>query len=136
VKLSRHEVRLEIREESDVAMARRHAGELARGAGLLEGPAGKLLIAVSEIARNIVVHARHGEMHLAVVHEAGRSGVVVTARDRGPGIHHLDQALEDGFSTTKTLGLGLPSARRAVDEFEIESIVGQGTTVTMKKWAR
>jgi serine/threonine-protein kinase RsbT len=128
-------VRVSIREEADVAVARKHARDLAAAAGLREGPAGALAIAVSEVARNILVHARHGEVLLALVTDDRRVGVAVTARDAGPGIPHLGNALQDGYSTTRTLGLGLPSARRLMDEFEIESIVGRGTTVTMKKWA-
>lgn len=129
-----HTVRVPIREETDVAMARKHARDLAVEAGLREGPAGALAIAVSEVARNILVHARHGEVLLALVNDDRRLGVAVTARDEGPGIHHLERALLDGYSTTRTLGMGLSSARRLMDEFEIESIVGRGTTVTMKKW--
>ena len=128
-------LRVEIREEADVAIARARAQTLARAAGLGEARAGALTTAVSEVARNIVVHARHGEAVIEVVEDRGRRGVTVTARDRGPGIAHLDRALTDGYSTAGTLGLGLPSARRLVDDFDVESIVGEGTTVTLTKWA-
>jgi serine/threonine-protein kinase RsbT len=123
-----------IRDEVDVAIACKRARELAGEAGLPEAAAGALATAVSEVARNVFVHARRGEVLLALVAEPGRRGVAVIARDRGPGIPHLERALQDGFSTARTLGLGLPGARRLVDEFDIESIVGHGTTVTMRKW--
>jgi serine/threonine-protein kinase RsbT len=90
--------------------------------------------AVSEIARNIVKFARRGEFTFSIVTEPGRSGLLMTARDSGPGIADLPQALQDGYSTYRGLGLGLPGARRFMDEFDIVSEVGKGTTVTMAKW--
>jgi len=124
-----------IREEADVAMARKAARELAAVVGLSVARAAALAIAVTEVARNIVVHARGGEVLLGVVEDRGRRGIVAIARDRAPGIRDVERALEDGYSTGAGLGLGLPSARRLVDEFALVSAVGQGTTVTMTKWA-
>jgi serine/threonine-protein kinase RsbT len=124
-----------IRHEVDVAIACKRATDVARQAGLPPQATAALATAVSEVARNIFQHARRGEVLLAVCEDGARRGVAVVARDEGPGIPHLDRALQDGFSTARTLGLGLPSARRLVDDFEIESIVGRGTTVTMRKWA-
>jgi serine/threonine-protein kinase RsbT len=90
--------------------------------------------AISEIARNIVMFAKRGELTVSVVTENGRTGVTVLARDIGPGIPDVARAVQDGYSTYGGLGLGLPGARRLMDEFEIISEVGKGTTVTMTKW--
>ena len=89
--------------------------------------------AILEIARNIVKYAGQGEVILDVENVASRIAIVITARDNGPGIPDLSLALKDGYSSGKSLGLGLPGARRLVDEFEIITGVNQGTTVIMKK---
>jgi serine/threonine-protein kinase RsbT len=124
-----------IREEADVAVARKRARAIGLQAGLLQVGVEAVATAVSEIARNIVVHARVGEMDLRVMQERGRQAVVVVARDDGPGIADLELAMQDGYSTAGSLGLGLSSARRLMDEFELVSTVTVGTIVTMKKWA-
>lgn len=90
--------------------------------------------AISEVARNIVDHAKRGEIILATVNHGSRQGITIIARDEGPGIPDVDRAMEYGYSTRKGLGVGLPGAKWLMDEFEIDSKVGQGTTVTMKKW--
>lgn len=123
-----------VRDESDVAAARREVRSLGHRHGFPSSAIEALATAVSEIARNVFVHARTGEIVLALERAAGRVAVVVIARDDGPGISDLDSAMLDGFSTAFGLGLGLPSARRLVDEFAIESRVDHGTTVTLKKW--
>jgi serine/threonine-protein kinase RsbT len=128
-------VRVSIRDESDVVVARRRTRELASQQRLSEAAAEALATAVTEIARNIVVHAGSGEILFGLIVDAPRRGVIVTARDTGPGIPRIEQAMQDGFSTRGGLGFGLPGARRLVDEFEIESKVGEGTTVTLRKWA-
>lgn len=131
------EIRLRVRigDESDLVVARRRTRDLASQQGLSESAAEALATAVTEIARNIVVHAGPGEILLGAVADASRRGVVVTAHDSGPGIAQVEQAMQDGFSTRGGLGFGLSGARRLVDEFEIESKVGAGTTVTLRKWA-
>jgi serine/threonine-protein kinase RsbT len=131
----RSSIRLPVREESDIVMARVTARELALEEGFPEGRAAALATAVTEVARNIVVHAGAGEILLDVVEDGRRRGIAVIARDEHPGIRDLDAAMRDGFSTSRGLGLGLPGARRLVDEFSVASAVGQGTTVTMTKWA-
>jgi len=90
--------------------------------------------AISEIARNIIQYAGEGEVVLSEVRKEGRSGILIVARDQGPGIANLELAMQDGYSTSGGLGLGLSGARRLVDEFEIVSELGKGTTVTMRKW--
>jgi serine/threonine-protein kinase RsbT len=129
-------IRVPVREESDVAIARVRARDLARREGFPEGRLGALATAVTEVARNIVVHAGAGEVLLAVVAEGGRRGILVVARDAARGIPDVELAMRDGYSTQGGgLGLGLPSARRLMDEFTLVTAVGEGTTVTMKKWA-
>ena len=91
-------------------------------------------MAISEIARNIVSYAQRGEITFARVDDGVRRGLLVVARDRGPGIPDIDLAMRDGYSTARSLGIGLPGAKRVMDEFDIQSEPDQGTTVTMKKW--
>jgi serine/threonine-protein kinase RsbT len=123
-----------IREESDVVMARKYARDFAVQEGLSERAVNALVTATSEIVRNVIVHATTGELSLTAVKETHRHGVVVVVRDKGPGIADFEQALRDGYSTGRGLGLGLPSAKRLMDEFELASEIGEGTTVTMKMW--
>jgi serine/threonine-protein kinase RsbT len=125
-----------IEHETDIVTARQKGRELARMTGLSATEQTLIATAISEVARNIVVYAQHGEVVLAVLEQDGRRGVLVVARDEGPGIANPDLAMRDGYSTTHSLGMGLPGARRLMDEFELSSIVGKGTTVTMKKWVR
>lgn len=126
--------RIPIREASDVGAARRYAREAAHRAGLAHTGAEALATAVSEVAQNIFLHALHGEIVMEVICEGSHRGVAVTARDDGPGIHDVAQAMCDGYSTTGTLGLGLSSAQRLMDEFQVDTSLGIGTTITMKKW--
>jgi anti-sigma regulatory factor (Ser/Thr protein kinase) len=93
-----------------------------------------LATAISEIARNIVKFARRGELTITMVSDGGRTGVTIVARDSGPGIPDTARAMQDGYSTYRGLGLGLGGTRRLMDEFDIVSEVGVGTTVTMTKW--
>jgi serine/threonine-protein kinase RsbT len=102
--------------------------------GLSASATHALATAVSEIARNIVVHAGVGELTVCVVDDLDRRGLMVTACDTGAGIPDLEQAMQDGYSTRESLGLGLSGARRLVDEFELVSAPDRGTTVILKKW--
>ncbi len=129
-------LRVPIRHPADVAIARLLAAELAAEEGFSPIRAAALVTAVSEIAMNVLLHATApGELGLAAVEAGGRRGVVATARDPGPGIADVAAALEDGYSTGDGLGCGLAGARRLVDEFTLVSSVGEGTVVTLKKWA-
>jgi serine/threonine-protein kinase RsbT len=121
-----------IRVESDIVLARQRGRQLAALRGLSTSDQTLVATAISEVARNILKYAGSGEIEL----EAVERGVIVVARDKGPGIANVEQAMIDGFSTARGLGLGLPGARRLMDEFAIESRLGAGTTITMKKWAR
>jgi len=128
------EVRVPIDGDEDLVKARAEARAMAARLGFPRPAPTLIATAISEIARNIVVHVGCGELVLAPLREDDRLGLVVTARDRGPGIRDLDAALRDEYSGRSGLGLGLPGARRLMDEFDVESDADNGTTVTMKKW--
>jgi serine/threonine-protein kinase RsbT len=134
VSLEGAQVRIE--HDGDVVAARQKGREIAAGVGFRGSDLTIIATAISEIARNIVVYAKHGEVTLTPVAEGSRRGILVVAQDTGPGIPDIEQAMRDGFSTGQSLGLGLPGARRLMDEFEVRSQVGMGTTVTMRKWVR
>jgi serine/threonine-protein kinase RsbT len=126
-----------IESDAEVVTARQRARELAAHVELSSTDQTLLATAISEVARNITTYAQRGEVSVAVVREDdGRRGIRVVARDDGPGIEDIDRALQDGFTTGGGLGLGLPGARRLVDDFAIESSPGRGTTVTLVKWSR
>lgn len=130
------EIRIAIEHEVDIVTARQKGRELAAASGIRGAEQTLVATAISEIARNIVVYARRGEIKLTALDERGRRGILVVAEDEGPGIADVDLAMRDGYSTGRSLGMGLPGARRLMDEFDVRSALGQGTTVTMKKWAR
>jgi serine/threonine-protein kinase RsbT len=130
------ETRVAIDHDYDIVAARRKARELATQVGFSGSDLTIIATAISEVARNIVVYASRGEIVLSAVQQGARRGVLVVARDQGPGIPDIPRAMRDGFSTGKSLGLGLPGAKRLMDEFEIASEVGKGTTITMRKWTR
>ena|SRR5579864_7689699 len=129
-----HETHVAINSDADIVAARQRGRTMAKELGFSTSDQALIATAISEVARNIVQYAIRGEIILAVVQEKNRKGLVVVAQDEGPGIPDIELALRDGYSTTKSLGLGLPGARRLTDEFEIVSEVGKGTTVRMKKW--
>ena len=120
--------------EADIVAARQKGRELALGMGFSPGEATLIATAISELARNIVAYAKRGEIRLIRVELDGKSGLTVVAEDEGVGIPDIGQALQDGYSTAGRLGLGLPGVKRLMDEMEIVSKVGVGTTVTAKKW--
>jgi serine/threonine-protein kinase RsbT len=129
------EIRVRIAADSDMLPARAEGRALADRLGFSRTDATLIATAISEIARNILLHAGSGEIILTPVHEANRYGVIVVARDHGPGIRDVDAAIEQGYSGVNGgFGLGLPGARRLMDEFDIVSRLGEGTTVTMRKW--
>jgi len=126
--------RVEVFNDSDIVAARMYGRELAVQMGFPSGPATLIATAISELARNILLYAHRGEITLTPLRVASRRGLMVVARDQGPGIPDVDRALQDGYSTSGRLGLGLPGVRRLVDEFSLETRSGQGTTVVVKKW--
>ena len=127
------EARIAIQGDADIVVARQTARELASRAGFSATELTLIATAVSEMARNIVRFAGHGEVVVELL-DHPRPGIQVVARDAGPGIPDVDQAMADGYSTYAGLGVGLPGARRLMDEFAVVSEADRGTTVTMTKW--
>ncbi len=130
------EMRVPIEREKDIVIARQKGRELAAAGGFSSTEQTFIATVISEVARNIVVYAQRGEIVLSAVEQEDRRGIMIVARDEGPGIPDPQLAMRDGYSTADSLGLGLPGAKRLMDEFDLISTIGQGTTVTMKKWIR
>lgn len=130
-----NEARIPIHGDPDIVRARQAARELASRVGFSPTDLTAIATAVSEIARNIVRFAGSGELVIELLDDP-RPGLRMVARDTGPGIPDVQRALADGYSTYKGLGLGLPGARRLMDEFSVISEVDRGTTVTMTKWRK
>lgn len=128
------EVRVAIESDADLVKARAEGRAMAERLGFPRPDPTLIATAISEIARNIVVHVGQGEIVLRCMNDERRRGLVVIAHDTGPGIRDVEAALRDGYAGRAGLGLGLPGARRLMDEFEIVSEPERGTTVTMTKW--
>jgi serine/threonine-protein kinase RsbT len=131
-----NEIRIAITSDSDLVPARAEGRALALELGFSRTDATLIATAISEVARNIVVHVGSGEVVMRPLKEDARYGIVVVARDQGPGIRDVEAALGHGYTGRGGLGLGLPGARRLMDDFHIDSNSGSGTTVTMTKWRR
>ena len=131
-----NELHVPIVNEVDIVTARQRGRALAAELGFASSEQALIATAISELARNILQYAGRGQVEITVEHEGGRKGIGVVASDQGPGIPDLKRALEDGFSTGKGLGLGLPGTKRIMDDFELVSDVGKGTRVAVKKWVR
>lgn len=129
-------MRISITTDADIVVARQEGRTLANQAGFLGTDQTLVATAISEIARNIVAHAGTGHIELQLVERDEQLGLKIVATDQGPGIDDVEQALEDGFTTGQGLGLGLPGARRIMDDFAITSKPGEGTRVIMHKWSR
>jgi serine/threonine-protein kinase RsbT len=130
------EASVPINSDADIVAARQKGRALAAQMGFGSTDLTLIATAISELARNIVLYARRGEIVLKPAEDGQRRGMIVMARDEGPGILDIPQAMQSGYSTSGNLGLGLPGVRRLMDEFEIVSEVGKGTIVTAKKWKR
>lgn len=128
------EVHVRIQTSADIVAARQQGRALASQAGFSHSNLTIIATAISEVARNIVEYAKEGEVIITLINDASKKGVEIVAADEGPGIADVSTVMRDGYSTGKGLGIGLPGARRLMDEFEIASEIGKGTTVTMKKW--
>jgi len=125
-----------IKADVDVVTARQEARRLVSGLRFSSSELTLIATAISEVARNIVAYAGSGEVVLRIGQRGERRGLVVIARDQGPGISNIERAMQDGYSTSRGLGLGLPGSKRLMDEFELVSEVGKGTEITMVKWER
>ena len=130
------EIRVVIRTDADVVTARQEARTLGASLGFSSTDLTLLATAISEVARNITTYAGEGELTLRVLDEDGRHGIEVLASDEGPGIADVELAMRDGYTTGNGLGLGLPGSRRLVDDFDLQTAPGAGTTVRLVKWKR
>ncbi len=127
---------LPIISESDIVACRKVIRTLSTNAGFGITDVTRIVTAVSELARNIYVHAECGKMRWNIMHQPGKIGIELIFEDNGQGIADIEQAMQPGFSTVKSMGMGLPGVKRLMDEMRIDSIAGAGSTVTIKKWAR
>jgi serine/threonine-protein kinase RsbT len=125
---------ISVASDSDMVPARAEGRRLAERLGFSHTDATLIATAISEVGRNILVHAGTGDIKLTALYDNGRCGLEVVAHDDGPGISDVDAALRDGYASRGGLGLGLPGARRLMDEFDVVSRLGEGTTVKMRKW--
>jgi serine/threonine-protein kinase RsbT len=130
------DVRVAIRTDADVVTARQEARAMGAELGFSSTDLTLLATAISEVARNITTYAGEGEVALRVLNSGGRRGIEVVASDDGPGILDVELAMQDGYTTGNGLGLGLPGTRRLVDEFELQTQPGTGTSIRLVKWTR
>lgn len=120
--------------EQDVVPFRNRVKEYAVKMGMSLVNQTKLITAASELVRNLLKYGKGGQVKIEVVNKGRDNGIRLTFMDQGPGIENIELAMKDGYSTGKSMGLGLPGTKRLVSEFNIESVVGKGTTVTIIKW--
>lgn len=125
-----------VRSDLDIVTARVEGRELAKELGFGVIDQARIATAISELTRNIVQYAEKGEATMRPIEIGGRVGIEIICGDEGPGIPDLELAMQDGYSTSKSLGMGMSGAKRLMDEFEVESDIGIGTTVTVRKWLR
>jgi len=123
-----------IRSDLDIVIARTLARDTAKTLGFGAIDQARIATAVSELARNIFLYAGTGTVTVREVERSGRKGLEVICEDQGPGISSIDQVMQDGYSTSRGMGMGLPGAKRLMDEFDIRSQEGIGTTITCRKW--
>lgn len=128
------EIVVDIHNPDDIVAARKAGHQLALALGFSMTDVTMIATAISEVARNITSYAGRGAVRVAVADRDGRKALVIRAEDDGPGIADIERAMEDGYSTGRGLGLGLPGARRLMDRLIVESRLGQGTAVEMWKW--
>lgn len=127
---------VEIKQEWDIVHARQQGRELAKKLGFGHVDQARITTAISELARNIYLYAKHGFITVEPVDVKGKTGLKIVAKDDGPGIKDVRRAMEDGFTTSGGLGAGLPGVKRLMDEFNLETRVGEGTTITALKFLR
>lgn len=133
------EEKVSIDGEAGIVAARQRARELARSLGFGAVDQSRITTAVSELARNVVQYAGAGQGTLVlrpITGPNGRSGIEIVVSDDGPGIASVEQVMQEGFSTGRGLGLGLPGTKRLMDEMEIDSAIGRGTVIVVRKWRR
>ena len=131
-----HQGEFQITSENDIVMARKVVRDAATALGFGITDVTRIVTAASELTRNIYHYAKSGVMHWRVLKQDSRVGLELTFKDSGPGIPDVERAMEPGFTTGKGLGMGLPGSKRLMDEMTIESTVGKGTTVVVRKWLK
>lgn len=129
-----NQIRIPVRNENSIAWSIMEARKAATAIGFGESICQMIATAVSELANNIIKYAGHGEILMDRIVDGSRVGMEVIARDSGPGMKDIQKSMEDHYSTGDTLGLGLPGVKRMMDDIELTSEPGQGTTVTFRKW--
>jgi serine/threonine-protein kinase RsbT len=125
-----------IQSDLDIVTARSNARDIAKALGFSSIDQARIATAVSELARNIYLYAGLGEVTAREVERHGRKGIEIEFRDNGPGITDINQVMQDGYTTSRGMGMGLPGAQRLMDDFEIQSESGVGTTIVCRKWRR
>lgn len=120
--------------DKDIVVAREYARDLAEQIGFSSNERTLIATAVSEICRNIIEYAQNGQIFIETVQENPKKGIKITVEDSGPGITNVEQAMQDGFSTGRGMGVGLPGTKRIMDDFKIKSTIGKGTRIIMSKW--
>lgn len=126
-----------IKKEWDIVGARQLGREMAKELGFSTVDQARITTAISELARNIYLYAKQGKICYEVIKTAdNKTGLCLVAEDQGPGISDLGEAMQDGFTTSGGLGAGLPGVKRLMDEFDLQSEVGKGTTIKTTKWVR
>ncbi len=134
--MSEHQGEFQITSENDIVMARKVIREAATALGFGLTDVTRIVTAASELTRNIYHYAKTGVMHWRSLNQTAKVGLELTFEDNGPGIPDIEKAMEAGFSTGKGLGMGLPGSKRLMDEITVESKVGKGTTVVVRKWLK
>lgn len=125
-----------IQSDLDIVAARMAARDMAKAMGFGAIDQARIATAISELARNIYLYAGEGTVTVSEVQQGIRKGIEVVCEDQGPGIDDIDLVMQDGYTTSKGMGMGLPGARRLMDDFEVISISGEGTKITCRKWKR
>jgi serine/threonine-protein kinase RsbT len=128
------EVKIDV--ESDIALARRAVREVALEIGFGPTEVARIVTAASELSRNVHKYAGSGVMHWHTIENGTKDGLELRFEDQGPGIADVNEALREGYTTGGGLGMGLPGAKRLMDEMEIQSAPGQGTKIVVRKWRR
>ncbi len=118
----------------DIITVRSAGRDLAKRIGFSSYDQTLITTAISEIARNILEYAKTGEIHIHKIQDGKKEGIKITAEDQGPGIMEVEKVMQEGYSTGNGMGLGLPGAKRIMDDFKILSKIGEGSTIIMKKW--
>ena len=127
---------INIQSDLDIVAARMAARDMAKAMGFGAIDQARIATAISELARNIYLYAGEGTVTVSEVQQGIRKGLQVICEDQGPGIDDINLVMQDGYTTSKGMGMGLPGARRLMDDFEVVSVSGEGTTITCRKWKR